>query len=64
MAFLFALVKSLSSPLLNHGSVFRAFIPGVSWLYQTTSQGIVVRTSLSSLATLSLNFILPITPCS
>ena len=42
MAILFALVKSLSSPLLNHGSVFRALIPGMSWLYQTKSQGIVV----------------------
>ena len=63
MAFFFALVESLSSPLLNRGSLFHVLIPGVSWLHQTTSQGIViVCTSLSSLATLSLNFILPITP--
>ena len=42
MAFFFALVESLSSPLLNRGSLFRVLIPGVSWLHQTKSQGIVV----------------------
>ena len=42
MAFFFALVENLSSPLLNRGSLIRVLIPGVSWLHQTKSQGIVV----------------------
>ena len=42
MAFFFALVENLSSPLLNCGSLFRVLIPGVSWLHQTKSQGIIV----------------------
>ena len=47
MAFFFALVENLSSPLINRGSLFRVLIPGVSWQHQTfqvipKSQGIVV----------------------
>ena len=42
MMLLFALAEILSSPLLNHGSVFHVLIPDVRWLYQAKSQGIVV----------------------
>ena len=53
--FIFTLAETLSSALAS------VLIPGVKWFYQTKSQGIVICTYLSSLAILSLNFILPIT---